>query len=141
MPDDVILGKAAVIDRCLCRVREEYTYGPDALMDQTRQDAIVLNLLRACEACIDLAMHVVRVRRLGLPETSRAAFELLHGAGLLDERLTGRMKAMVGETLINPLRGLISDKALRAHFDFSLYRHALPCAWTVPRPSLAAGKP
>jgi len=70
-----------VIDRCLCRVREEYAHGPDALMDQTRQDAIVLNLLRACEACIDLAMHVVRVRRLGLPETSRAGRGSARGPG------------------------------------------------------------
>ena len=131
MPDDVILGKAAVIDRCLCRVREEYAHGPDALMDQTRQDAIVLNLLRACEACIDLAMHVVRVRRLGLPETSRAAFELLHGAGLLDERLTGRMKAMVGfrNVAVHNYQaldvGILRDIVERHLQDFEAFRSAM----------------
>lgn len=31
----------------------------------TRQDSIILNLLRACEAAIDIAMHVVRIKGLG----------------------------------------------------------------------------
>ncbi|MDN5937471.1 MAG: hypothetical protein L0H83_02285 [Salinisphaera sp.] len=31
-------------------------------------DAIVLNRQRACEAAIDLAVHVVRVHRPGLPQ-------------------------------------------------------------------------
>lgn len=35
--------------------------------NQTRQDAIILNLQRACEAAIDLAMHVVRVRGWAFP--------------------------------------------------------------------------
>ena len=44
------------------------------------------------------------------------------------------------EPLINPPCGLISTKVLRDRFDCFLYCHALPCAWTVPRPSPAAGK-
>ena len=47
----------------------------------SRQDSILLNLQRCCEAAIDLAMHWVRVRRLGLPQESREAFTLLHDAG------------------------------------------------------------
>jgi len=37
----------------------------------TRQDSIILNLQRACEASIDAAMHLVRVRRMGIPQESR----------------------------------------------------------------------
>ncbi len=37
----------------------------------TRQDSIILNLHRACEASIDAAMHLVRVKRLGIPQESR----------------------------------------------------------------------
>jgi len=37
----------------------------------TRQDSIILNLQRACEASIDAAMHLVRVKRLGIPQESR----------------------------------------------------------------------
>ena len=58
MADDVALNKAGIIERCLARVREVHA-GDDANLfdDPTRQDSIVLNLQRACEASIDLAMH------------------------------------------------------------------------------------
>jgi hypothetical protein len=49
--DDVILNKAAAIERCLHRVREVYADDDRNLReDLTRQDSIVLNLQRACEA-------------------------------------------------------------------------------------------
>ena len=56
----------------------------------------MLNLLRACEAAIDAAMHVVRVERLGIPQRSRDAFEMMFDAKLLDATLNTRLKAMVG---------------------------------------------
>lgn len=97
MADDVLLNKTAAIERCLARIAEEYRgHEQELLSNQTRQDAIVLNLQRACEAVIDLAMHVVRTRHLGLPQESREAFTLLRDAGLIDEDLTRRMCAMVG---------------------------------------------
>ncbi len=95
--DDVELNKAAVIERCLARVLEEYADIPANLDEnRTKQDSIVLNLLRACEAVIDLAMHRVRIHRLGLPQDSRDAFELLAGADLLDRRRCDILKRMVG---------------------------------------------
>lgn len=58
MADDVILNKAAIIERCVARVREEYADDERNLTDNlTRQDSIILNLQRACEAAIDLAMR------------------------------------------------------------------------------------
>ena len=62
----------------------------------TRQDSIIQNLQRACEASIDLAMALVKVHRLGPPQESRHAFELLQDAGLLDAALAARMARMVG---------------------------------------------
>lgn len=54
MADDVLLSKAGIIERCVRRSNEEYTGHESALeTDHTRQDAIVLNLQRACEASID----------------------------------------------------------------------------------------
>jgi uncharacterized protein YutE (UPF0331/DUF86 family) len=97
MVDDVLINKAAAIERAIRRVREEY--GDDdanLLLNQTRQDAIVLNLPRACERSIDAAMHLVRVHRLGVPQESREAFELIEKAGQLDAALADRMKRMVG---------------------------------------------
>ena len=97
MADDVALRKASTIERCVERVREEY--GPDGHelgVDQRRQDALVLNLLRACETAIDLAMHAVRVRALGAPQSSRDAFAMLVTAGLLDRTLGDALQRMVG---------------------------------------------
>lgn len=97
MVDDVLLNKAAAIERCLRRIREEYD-GHEAALESnfTRQDAIILNLLRACEAAIDMAMHAVRRRGLGLPQDSRDAFAMLGQAGLLPGSVVARMQAMVG---------------------------------------------
>jgi uncharacterized protein YutE (UPF0331/DUF86 family) len=97
MADDVILNKAASIERCLQRILEEYEGNPQNLLaNQTRQDAIVLNLQRACETAIDLAMYVVNRRRLGVPQESRDAFTLLQTAGILPADLATRMQRMVG---------------------------------------------
>ena len=97
MADDVLLNKVATIERCLSRVREEYL-GHESMLetDHTRQDSIVLNLQRACEASIDLAMHVSRKHRLGLPQDARDGFTLLEKAGLIPVDIANRMRAMVG---------------------------------------------
>lgn len=97
MADDVLLNKAAAIERAVARAREEYA-GDDANLfrNQTRQDAIILNLQRACESSIDAAMHMVRVHRLGVPQETREAFDLLERAGHLDSSLATRLRKMVG---------------------------------------------
>jgi uncharacterized protein YutE (UPF0331/DUF86 family) len=82
MVDDVVLNKAASIERAIRRARDEYAGDPANLTGNlTKQDAIVLNLQRACEAAIDLAMVLVARGRLGVPQTSRDAFDLLAAAG------------------------------------------------------------
>ena len=95
--DDVLLNKAAIIERCLKRIEEEYR-GHEAELEHnyTRQDAIVLNLQRACEAAIDAAMHLVRVRRLGIPQSGRDAFTLLERGGILPSKLAENLRRMVG---------------------------------------------
>lgn len=43
MADDVLLNKAATIERCVARAREEYSSDPDGFADNhTRQDAAIL---------------------------------------------------------------------------------------------------
>lgn len=53
MPDDILLNKTQIIHRCIARVREEYASDPANLENQTKQDSIVINIQRACEAAID----------------------------------------------------------------------------------------
>ncbi len=95
--DEVLLGKAAIIERCLKRISEEYA-GHEAELETnlTRQDSILLNLQRACEASIDAAMHLVRQHRLGIPTESRQAFIQLVQASLLDQELGKHLAGMVG---------------------------------------------
>lgn len=95
--DEVLLGKAAIIERCLRRIDEEYRgHEGELATNYTRQDSILLNLQRACEASIDAAMHLVRKHRLGVPVESRQAFSMLSGAGLLERELSQHLESMVG---------------------------------------------
>lgn len=96
MPDDVVLNKLAIIKRCVQRIEEEYNDDPANLENYTKQDSIVLNVQRACEACIDVAMYLVSEKNLGLPQSSRDAFQLLQKDHLIPDDLGARMKAMVG---------------------------------------------
>lgn len=97
MVDDVALNKASIIERCLSRIREEYVGHESAIeTDHSRQDSIVLNLQRACEAAIGLAMHVSRKQSLGLPQDARDAFTLLEKANVIPSDIADHMRAMVG---------------------------------------------
>jgi len=94
--DGVGVATTAALERCLARVGAEYAGDPAHLGDQRRQDAIVLNLLRACETAIDLAMHEVARQRLGTPESSRSAFALLRDAGVITPDLADALMRKVG---------------------------------------------
>lgn len=119
--DEVLLGKAAIIERCLRRINEEYRgHEAEFATNFTKQDAILLNLQRACEASIDAAMHLVRLHRLGIPTESRQAFTLLVQASLLDQELCRHLEGMVGfrniavhnyrELDIEIVRHILSDR-------------------------------
>lgn len=97
MADDVLLNKAASIERCVARVREEYATDPNSFATNfTRQDAAILNIQRACEAALDMGQHIIRRESLGLPQSARDVFTLLAQAGWIGESLAESMKRMVG---------------------------------------------
>ena len=96
MLDDVLLNKAATIERCVARAREEYDRGPDTFaVDFTRQDAAILNIQRACEAALDMGQHLIRRERLGVPQGARDVFELLARANWIETSLADALKRMV----------------------------------------------
>ncbi|WP_425058420.1 hypothetical protein SCACP_30710 [Sporomusa carbonis] len=96
MASDIVVNKVQIIERCLRRIYEEYAGKPEHLANFTKQDSIILNIQRACEAAIDLAMHTVSEKSLGIPQNSRDAFDLLQEGGIIPSNLAGRLKAMVG---------------------------------------------
>ncbi|NBB79896.1 MAG: DUF86 domain-containing protein [Verrucomicrobia bacterium] len=90
-----MFNKAAVVERSLRRVLEIYRADPD-LADLMHVDALTLNVERACQAAIDLAMHVVASKHLGMPQSQADAFRLLADAGAIDRELSERMIGMCG---------------------------------------------
>lgn len=91
--DDVSLNKAAIIERAIRRVREEYSANP-ALDNFTHIDAMTLNIERACQAAIDLAMHLAARDHLGVPQSSADSFRLLADAGRISAETARAMAAM-----------------------------------------------
>ena len=96
MGNDVIYNKVETIERCIFRINEVYNNTPDTLNDSTKQDSIILNIQRACEAAIDLAMHIISEKKLGIPQNSRDAFEVLNGNNYISKDLMNKLKSMVG---------------------------------------------
>ena len=126
--NDVILNKSTTIERCINRIHEVYEGNPDNLKDFTKQDSIILNIQRACEASIDLAMHIVSERKLGVPKASREGFKLLQEAGLIDATLAKTLMNMVGfrniavhdyQTLELDILQAILDKHIDDFKDFT----------------------
>ncbi len=96
MNRDIVLNKAATIRHCVSRIQEEYADDAENLYNLTRQDSIILNLQRACEGCLDLAMHLISQQKLGIPQSTRDAFDLLQRAGIIERDLSASLKAMIG---------------------------------------------
>lgn len=92
----VILNKFETIEKCINRINEEYQNNPKNLADYRKMDMIVLNLQKACEAVLDLAVYIVSTRKLGLPQTKREAFILLEENNIIDSKMSKNMQGMVG---------------------------------------------
>jgi uncharacterized protein YutE (UPF0331/DUF86 family) len=96
--NEIILAKKVSIERCIQQIRRYYA-SPSELpfeKDYLKQDAIAMNLQRACELSIDIANHLIKTRKLGLPQDSRECFALLQRGGLIDSRMAGKLQGMVG---------------------------------------------
>ncbi len=96
MVDDVLLNKAASIERCVRRVREEYQDKGAFEQSYTRQDAAILNIQRACEATLDMGQHIIRKYRLGLPQSSRNVFQILEKSAWISCDLSLQLQRMTG---------------------------------------------
>ena len=96
--NDVILNKKVSIERCLQQIDRYYHMetGLSFANDRLRQDAVAMNLQRIAELTIDIANHLIKVRKLGLPRDSRESFSLLEQAGLIDTEMMRKLQGMVG---------------------------------------------
>ncbi len=96
MTDDVVVNKAATIERCVARAREEFAADPESFSTNfSRQDAAILNVQRACEAALDMGQHLVRREKLGVPQSARDVFDLLAHHHWISVELADSLKRMV----------------------------------------------
>ncbi|MFN9728341.1 type VII toxin-antitoxin system HepT family RNase toxin [Acidovorax sp.] len=135
MADDVMINKAAAIERCVARAREEYFCDPATFTANfTRQDAAILNIQRACEAALDIGHHLIRRDRLGVPQSARDVFALLARAGRIGQPLAESLQRMVGfrnialhdyQRLLMPVTIAIIEKHLDEflHYSQALLQH------------------
>ncbi len=129
MVDDVLINKAATIERCVQRAREEYFSEPATFATNfSRQDAAILNIQRACEAALDMGQHLIRRDRLGVPQSARDVFALLARAGRIELVLAEGLQRMVGfrniavhdyQSLQLPITVAIIEKHLDEFLQYS----------------------
>lgn len=95
MRNDLILNKISIIERCIKRIHEEYESNPKNLENYTKQDSVILNLQRSYEASIDLAMHIIALKKFELPHKSLNVFTILEKEGILTTSLSLKMQSIV----------------------------------------------
>jgi uncharacterized protein YutE (UPF0331/DUF86 family) len=129
MPDDVLVNKAATVERCVARAREEYARDPATFAtDFTRQDAAILNVQRACEAVLDMGQYLVRREGLGVPQSARDVFELMARGQWIEPPLAEALKRMVAfrniavhdyQSLLLPILVSVITDHLHEFLDFT----------------------
>jgi uncharacterized protein YutE (UPF0331/DUF86 family) len=93
MDDEILVSKAAMIEHCVGRAREEYEKDPLTFFDDiTRRDAATLNVIRAWEAAVEMGDYVIGTRALGTPQDERDVFTLLQKNGWIDAVLAEGLK-------------------------------------------------
>lgn len=92
--DRTILRKAESVSRCIKRIEQERQF--NLFEDLTHQDALLLNLQRACQTVIDIATHIVKEKQLGKPNVAYEVFAILFDQKLISLELYESMRSMVG---------------------------------------------
>jgi uncharacterized protein YutE (UPF0331/DUF86 family) len=94
--NDIVINKVQYIQNFVARTREIYSrHSEDFDKDDMAQDAAIFNILRACEQAIDLANHIIRSYKMGIPTSSSESFELLQRQLVIDTKLRDSLIKMV----------------------------------------------
>ena len=109
--NDVVWNKKESIERCVRQIRKYYNERRADLPfaeDHLTQDAVAINIQRACEQAIDLANYTIKTQRYGLPKESRESFRLLAENHIIPTELAENLAKMVGfrNTLVHEYQQL-----------------------------------
>ena len=95
---DLLIAKQQSVELSIRRARD--TWGKESDLpfekDYDKQDIIILNLQRACEQTLDIANHMIRIKKLGWPRDTADSFRLLGKAGIINTELEKKLIGMVG---------------------------------------------
>lgn len=96
--DRVVLeNKIESLRRCIARVTSKCPPTVEGLAaDIDAQDVVVLNLSRAVQLCVDIAMHRLTDLNVATPQTMGEAFTALASQGIIHAELCQRMRSAVG---------------------------------------------
>jgi uncharacterized protein YutE (UPF0331/DUF86 family) len=97
LPDkDILIEKITNVKRCLNRIKDVTNFEPLSLEDLNIQDIFILNLQRAIQAVIDMAVHIVSSEGWGVSKTLKENFYILAINNIIDKKLADKMMRMVG---------------------------------------------
>lgn len=134
--NDIVLNKKETIERCVRQIRLYYSMPGEVPFEENylKQDAIAINLQRACEQVIDLANYTIKKKKLGLPKASRESFRLLADNKIIPHQLSEGLERMVGfrNVLVHEYQDLdiklmldVVDNHLDEFIDFT--NHIMKC--------------
>lgn len=93
----ILAEKLESLRRCVARIERWRVDSSETLAaDVDAQDILALNLTRAVQLCVDMAVHVLEGTEQPAPATMGEAFELLAREQRIPEELAKRMRAAVG---------------------------------------------
>ena len=93
----IIEEKLEALRRCITRIEAKRAASALELSgDPDRQDILSLNLTRAVQLCVDIAMLMLTDTEQAAPQTMGEAFDALAEQSLISESLKQRLRAAVG---------------------------------------------
>lgn len=93
----VLAEKLEALRHCAHRIESKRAPTVEALReDPDRQDILALNLTRAVQLCVDMALQLLATSEEPAPATMGEAFEGLRRSGIIDADLCAHLKSAVG---------------------------------------------
>lgn len=98
MNADLIHAKIESLARCVQRIEQRVPNTSQELKaDPDLQDILPINLERAVQLCVDIALHwIAQQPSIQLPSTMGEAFRVMESANLINKELANQLISVVG---------------------------------------------
>jgi uncharacterized protein YutE (UPF0331/DUF86 family) len=94
--DQVVISIIARLERCVARVHEEYNKDQTTFAnDITRQEAAIMNIVRAVAAALDIGEHLIRKHKLAAPKSQLDVMNRIAMAGFITVEVAENLKKMI----------------------------------------------